>query len=88
MPVQQQGMDEPEWELERILDTKLTRRDRRMFLVKWVGFPRPEWLDIYDMENASTLIVQYFAESSQAVPEDVQDFFLQLHYEESGTLSI
>ena len=87
LPVQQQGMDEPEWELERILDTRLTRRERRMFLVKWVGFPRPEWLDIHDMENASTLIVQYFAESSQAVPEDVQDFFLQLHYERSQELS-
>ena len=33
------------------------------------------------MENATTLIVQFFAESEQPIPLDVQDFFLRVHVE-------
>ena len=72
-------MEEPEWELEAILDTRCTRRNQRMFKVKWRGYPREEWIPVEDMENAATLIIQFFADAGQPVPSDVQDFFLRLH---------
>ena len=81
MPLQVPFSDEPEWELESILGTRITRRNQRMFLVAWKGFPRAEWISLEDMENAATLIVQYFATEGEEVPADVQDFFLQIHSE-------
>ena len=80
LPFQGDSLKEPEWELERILDIWISRGNCK-FKVKWRGYPREEWIPLENMENAATLIVQFFAESEQPVPLDVQDFFLRLHAE-------
>ena len=64
---------EPEWEIEEILDTRTTRRGW-LFLVKWTGYTRTEWIQLEDMSNAPNAIVQYFAGRNEKVPEDVQKF--------------
>ena len=64
---------EPEWEVEAIRDTRTTRRGR-MFLVKWVGYTREEWLALPDLANSPTLLVQYFAVRGEEVPRDVREF--------------
>ena len=71
--------EEPEWEVEAIRDSRLTRRARRKFLIKWKGYPREDWVDLEAMTNSATLIIRYFSEKGEAIPNDVQDFFLQQH---------
>ena len=71
--------EEPEWEVEAILDTRLTQRDQRKFLIKWKEYPQEDWVDLEAMTNSAILIIRYFSEKGEAVPNDVQDFFLQQH---------
>ena len=71
-----QADGEPEWEVEEVLDTRTTRRGR-LFLVKWTGYTRTEWLPIEDMANCAEAIVQYFASKGEEVPPDVLTFLLQ-----------
>ena len=75
---------ELEWEVEAIKDTRTTRRGR-MFLIKWLGYTREEWLAMEDLANSPILLVQFFAEKGEEVPQDVQDFLSQQHQGSNGT---
>jgi chromodomain-containing protein len=52
--------EEPEYEVEEILDTKTVRR-KRFYLVKWVGYPLYDatWEPIENLTNAGELITEY-----------------------------
>ena len=54
-----------------------------MFLVKWVGYRREEWLILPDLANSPTLLVQYFAVRGEEVPYDVRDFLSSPHQQTS-----
>ena len=71
--------DELEWEVEAVRDSRLTRRNRCKFLVKWKGYTKEDWIDLEDMRNSATLIVRYFADRGEPIPLEVQEFFLQEH---------
>ena len=75
--------EEPEWEIEAIEDTRISQSGRRKFLIKWVGYPRRDWVDLSEMENAATMVIEYFTQQGRSVPEDVQDFYLQVHYQQT-----
>jgi hypothetical protein len=52
--------EEPEYEVERILDTKLLRR-KRYYLIKWKGYPLYDatWEPAKNLVNASELIKEF-----------------------------
>ena len=51
---------EPEWEVEKILDSKFAY-NRLMYLVKWLGWPDSEnsWQEEVDLENAPETITEF-----------------------------
>ena len=79
LPIIGNAGDEPEWEVEAVRESRITRRNRRKFLVKWKGYVKEDWIDLEDMRNSATLIVRYFADRGEPVPLDIQEFFLQEH---------
>jgi hypothetical protein len=58
---------EPEWEVERILDSKFAHGNLK-FLVKWLGWPDAEnsWQDEDDLENAPEIIAKFYKEFPNA----------------------
>ena len=64
-PVNAEAEDEePEWEVESILDKKVTKRTRGrsgiQYKIKWKGYARPTW-EPAELVNAPDLIRQYEA---------------------------
>ena len=49
-----------EWEVDRIADFKVDRRGVAKFLVYWVGYPRPEWKALEELNHCKDLIRDYF----------------------------
>ena len=58
---------EPEWEVERILDSKFAHGSLK-FLVKWLGWPDAEnsWQDEDDLENAPEIIADFYKQFPSA----------------------
>ena len=59
-PVSAVGDDFPEYEIERLLRKRISRR-RLQYLVKWKGYSRycNRWYDVDDLQKASRLITEY-----------------------------
>ena len=52
--------DEEEFEVERVLDSRLYRKQRLQYKVSWVGCPPdPAWYDAANFENSSDLIREF-----------------------------
>ena len=59
--------DEPEWEVEEILDSKFVGK-RLKYFVKWLGWPHSEnsWQDESDLENAPDIVQDFHSKHPQA----------------------
>lgn len=69
MPPTRDLVGSREYEVEAILGHKLTKRkvgNRRMYLVRWVGYGPSEdsWISEYDLRNAPELKREYLASIS------------------------
>ena len=64
---------EPEWEVERILDSKFAQNNLK-FLVKWLGWPESEnsWEDEVNLENAPEILAAFYKEFPSA-PRRLED---------------
>ena len=65
--------ENPEWEVEEILDSKLVRRTLK-YLVRWVGYDEITWEPAELLKNSSTL-VRYFHRKYPNKPKP--DFLLK-----------
>ena len=65
--------NEPEWEVESILDDRETR-NQSSFLVKWANTPQQQWLPLRCMTHCHELLRDYFRERDREMPPRVRDF--------------
>ena len=67
VPRDQLQVVEPEWEIEKILDSRFLY-GRLQYLVKWLGWPDSEntWQDEIDLENAKEAVTTFHKEHPSA----------------------
>ena len=63
--------DNEEWHVEEILDSRIYRR-RLQFLVKWIGFDRPNWEPAEGVNKLEAVdrFYQHYPEKPGPLPED------------------
>ena len=64
---------EPEWEVEDILDDKVTRSNVK-FLIKWANTPQKQWLSIDCLNNCCEILRRYYAKNNKEMPPLVEEF--------------
>lgn len=62
---------EPEYHVEEILDSRLTR-NKLEYLVKWIGYPRSEWqpAELYNQTEAVDIFHAQYPHKPGPLPED------------------
>ena len=51
---------EPEWEVESILQAKVSGRGKVSYLVQFKGYPEPEWLRPENLYNATDEVAKFY----------------------------
>ena len=53
-------LDEPEYEVDKIIDSKLVRRNKTLkYLVRWVGYSDLTWEPADNVINSPTAVTQF-----------------------------
>ena len=53
--------DEPEYEVNEIVDSKFVRRNKTLkYLVPWVGYSDLTWEPVNNVANATTAVTQFY----------------------------
>ena len=63
-----------EWEVEKIEDMKVDRRGVTKFLVYWIGYPKPEWKSLEELNHCKEVLKDYFDRTAEEIPPNVQSF--------------
>ena len=71
--------DEPEWEVEEILEAKANRRGTVTYLVKFKGYPEPEWLQPQNLYNALEVVADFYKRVPNAPKPKDQQVKKRLH---------
>ena len=58
--------EEPEWEVESILQAKVSGRGKVSYLVQFKGYPEPEWLPPENLYNATDEVAKFYCKVPNA----------------------
>ena len=77
---------EAEWEVQRILDERGTRRNKS-FLVKWANSPQKQWLPLRSLNHCCQLIRDYYGQNNKVIPDMVKQFLEENEIEGASDIS-
>ena len=75
--------DEFEWEVEKVLDERGTRRNLS-FLVKWANSPQKQWLPLRSLNHCCRLLRDYYERIDRIIPDIVRQFLTENETTESN----